>query len=50
MPSGPPVSWMVVSSHTGELLEAVAVGLALTATLVVAGSLEQPLASVTVRE
>jgi len=50
MPSGPPVKTMVLPSHTGELLEAVAVGLVLTATLVVAGSLVQPLASVTVRE
>ena len=49
MPPGPPVSWMVLPSHTGELLEAVAIGLALTATLVVAVS-EHPLASVTVRE
>jgi len=49
MASGPPVSWMVSPSHTGELLEAVAVGLGLTTTLVVAGSLMQP-PSVTVKE
>jgi len=49
MPLGPPVSWIVLPSHTGELLEAVAIGLALTTTLVESVS-EQPLASVTVRE
>ena len=48
MPPGPPVRLIVLPSHTGELLDAVAVGLAFTTTLVVALP-EQPLASVTVR-
>ena len=42
MPPGPPVRLMVLPSHTGELEEAVAVGLELTVTLVVAGSEVQP--------
>jgi len=49
MPPGPPVSWMVASSQTGELLEAEAVGLGLMTTLVVAGSLVQA-SLVTVKE
>ena len=40
MPSGSPVSEIVEPSQTGELLEAVATGLALTSTLVETGSLE----------
>ena len=46
--SEPPVSCMVLPMQTGELLEAVAVGLALTTTVVVSLS-EQPLLSVAVR-
>ena len=49
MAPGPPVKTMVLPSQTGELLSAVAVGLALTTTLVMAGSLVQP-PSVTVKE
>ena len=49
MAPGPPVKTMVLPSQTGELLSAVAVGLELTVTLVVAGSLLQA-PSVTVKE
>jgi len=35
MPAGPPLREMVSPSHSGELLEAVAAGLALTTTSVV---------------
>ena len=48
MPPGPPVRLIVLPSHTGELEEAVATGLALTTTLVVALPV-QPLESVTVK-
>jgi hypothetical protein len=40
---------MVLSSHTGELLEAVATGLAFTTTSVAAAGPVQPLVLITVR-
>ena len=46
MPAGPN-SDMVPPSHTGELLEAVATGLALTTTVVLAAGPEQPLVFIT---
>ena len=48
MPPGPPYSSMVSPSQTGELEEAVAVGLVFTVTDVLTGSLVHP-PSVTVR-
>ena len=48
MPAGPN-SDMVLPSHTGELLSAVAEGLALTTTVVLAAGPVQPLLLVTVR-
>ena len=48
MPPGPPVRLIVLPSHTGELLDAVATGREFTTTLVVALPV-QPFASVTVR-
>ncbi len=48
MPAGPN-SDMVLPSHTGELLEAVATGLALTTTVVLAAGPVQPLVFITVR-
>jgi len=47
MPAGPN-SDMVLPSHTGELLSAVAEGLALTTTVVLAAGPVQPLLLVTV--
>jgi hypothetical protein len=49
MPAGPPVSNIVVVSYTGELLSAVAEGLALTTTVVLAAGPVQPLVLITVR-
>ena len=48
MPAGPPLREMVLPSHTGELLEAVATGLALTTTVVLAAGPVQPLVLSTV--
>ena len=48
MPAGPN-SDMVLPSHTGELLSAVAEGLALTTTVVLAAGPVQPLVLITVR-
>ena len=48
MPAGPN-SDMVLPSHTGELLEAVATGLALTTTVALAAGPVQPLLLTTVR-
>ena len=47
MPAGPN-SDMALPSHTGELLSAVAVGLALTTTVVLASGPVQPLVLTTV--
>ena len=49
MPAGPPDRDIVLPSHTGELLEAVATGLAITTTSVVAAGPVQPLSLVTVK-
>ena len=49
MPAGPPLREMVPPSHTGELLEAVAKGLALTTTVALAEGPVQPLGLITSR-
>ena len=49
MLSVPPNREMVLLSHTGELLEAVATGLGLTTTVVLAAGPVQPLVLITVR-
>ena len=48
MPAGPPVKFNVEPSHTGLLLMAVAMGLALTTAVVVTASETQPLELVTI--